>query len=338
MQKKQKKSWIIYHVLFWITMFCSFIFDVIGLLPEYPFVFFFSLFYRVFLLACITYINLWYLIPQFYVKKKYIEYCLIHLLLMTGFAFCYQADYRSLSEMFITYKSNPIQFWNNYFLALRYILISSLFYYLKEQFRQKEQINAMRIDYLSTELTLLKAQINPHFLFNTLNNLYALSLKNSAKTPELILKLSDMMEYMLYETDENTVPLEADINNLVNYIEFEKLRKDISEYDIQYRIDEIPKKSFKIAPMLLLSIVENAFKYVHAADHKKSFIQISCRLNENILLFHCENSYSASIQKPGKQMGLINLRRRLALYYPDKHQFTQEKNADIYSIQLSIEL
>ena len=257
---------------------------------------------------------------------------------MTGFAFCYQADYRSLSEMFITYKSNPIQFWNNYFLALRYILISSLFYYLKEQFRQKEQINAMRIDYLSTELTLLKAQINPHFLFNTLNNLYALSLKNSAKTPELILKLSDMMEYMLYETDENTVPLEADINNLVNYIEFEKLRKDISEYDIQYRIDEIPKKSFKIAPMLLLSIVENAFKYVHAADHKKSFIQISCRLNENILLFHCENSYSASIQKPGKQMGLINLRRRLALYYPDKHQFTQEKNADIYSIQLSIEL
>ena len=84
--------------------------------------------------------------------------------------------------------------------------------------------------------------------------------------------------------------------------------------------------------------VENAFKYVHSADDKKSFILISCHLNEHVLLFHCENSYSASIRKHGKQMGLTNLKRRLALYYPDKHQFNQEIKADTYSVQLSIEL
>lgn len=257
---------------------------------------------------------------------------------MTGFAFCYQAYYESISELFITYKTNPIQFWNNYFVALRYVLISSLFYYLKEQFTQKEQLDAMRIDYLDTELTLLKAQINPHFLFNTLNNLYALSLKDSKKTPELILKLSDMMEYMLYETDENTVPLEADINNLINYIEFEKIRKDNAEYQIDYSIDTIPKNRYKIAPMLLLPLAENAFKYAHAKEHSTCKIEIRCFFKDDILLFSCENNYSDSIQKHGKKMGLINLKRRLDLYYPSRHHFHVEKKTSTYTVQLEIQL
>lgn len=337
-EKKQKKSWVIYHILFWITMFCSFILDVISFLPDHPVIFFFSLFYRVFLLAVLTYINIWYLIPKFFVQRKFVQYCLYHLLLMTGFAFCYQAYYEDISELFITYKTNPIQFWNNYFVALRYVLISSLFYYLKEQFTQKEQLDAMRIDYLDTELTLLKAQINPHFLFNTLNNLYALSLKDSKKTPELILKLSDMMEYMLYETDENTVPLEADINNLINYIEFEKIRKDNAEYQIDYSIDTIPKNRYKIAPMLLLPLAENAFKYAHAKEHSTCKIEIRCFFKDDILLFSCENNYSDSIQKHGKKMGLINLKRRLDLYYPSRHHFHVEKKASTYTVQLEIQL
>jgi two-component system LytT family sensor kinase len=338
MKKKQKKSWVIYHILFWLTMFCSFILDVISFLPDHPVIFLFSLFYRVFLLAVLTYINIWYLIPKFFVQRKFAQYCLYHLLLMTGFAFCYQAYYTSASELFITYKTNPIQFWNNYFVALRYVLISSLFYYLKEQFTQKEQLDAMRIDYLYTELTLLKAQINPHFLFNTLNNLYALSLKDSKKTPELILKLSDMMEYMLYETDENTVPLEADINNLINYIEFEKLRKDSTEYQVDYSIADIPKNRYKIAPMLLLPLAENAFKYAHAKDGAMCKIKITCVLNNNNLLFTCENNYSDTIHKHGKKMGLINLKRRLDLYYPSLYFFHQEKKNDLHIVQLEIKL
>jgi two-component system LytT family sensor kinase len=338
MKKKQKKSWVIYHILFWITMFCSFILDVISFLPDHPVIFFFSLFYRVFLLALITYINLWYLIPRFFLQRKFIWYCLLQLLLMTGFAFCYQSYYASVSELFITHKTNPIQFWNNYFVALRYVLISSLFYYLKERFTQKEKFDAMRIDYLYTELTLLKAQINPHFLFNTLNNLYALSLKNSEKTPGLILKLSDMMEYMLYETDENTVPLEADITNLVNYIEFEEIRKDSAEYHIDYSIAEIPRNRYTIAPMLLLPIVENAFKYAHASNGKPCTIVIRCLLKDEILLFTCENSYTDSIEKPGKKMGIVNLKKRLNLYYPSKYRFHQEKNIDTYKVQLEIQL
>lgn len=337
-KKKQKKSWIIYHILFWITMFCSFILDVINFLPDQPVVFFFSLFYRVFLLALITYINIWFLIPKFFIQRKFVQYCLLHLLLMTGFAFCYQAYYTSASELFITHKSNPIQFWNNYFVALRYVLISSLFYYLKEQFTQKEKFDAMRIDYLYTELTLLKTQINPHFLFNTLNNLYALSLKDSKKTPELILKLSDMMEYMLYETDENTVPLEADINNLINYLKFEEIRKDSVDYSIEYSFAEIPKNRYKIAPMLLLPLVENAFKYAYPSEGNKCKIEIRCLLKDDVLQFTCLNSYSNTINRPGKKMGIVNLKRRLELFYPSKHHYHQEKTTDTYFVQLEIQL
>ena len=190
------------------------------------------------------------------------------------------------------------------------------------------------------ELKLLKAQLNPHFLFNTLNNLYGLSVIKSDKLPNLMLKLSDLLRYSLYETSAVLVPLEKEIQYLENYISLEKIRLD-DKTDITFETSG-NLSSLKIAPMLFIVFVENAFKHLGILNDEKSSVSIKITENNEELHFSCINTIDETetqnhqLEKGKSGIGLQNAKKRLSLIYADKHQLKIEKKANFYSVNLKL--
>ncbi|MGD1947869.1 MAG: sensor histidine kinase [Croceivirga sp.] len=192
------------------------------------------------------------------------------------------------------------------------------------------------------ELKLLKEQLNPHFLFNTLNNLYGLSVAKSEKLPSLMLKLSDLLRYSLYETKEDLVPLEKEVAYLENYVALEKIRLE-EHTKIEFR-KEGNLEGFAIAPMLLIVFVENAFKHSGTTNYKNNFVNITLKIQENHLFFKCFNSQDLKdikemdFKTQMNGLGLKNVKKRLHLIYPQKHQLqiTEEQNS--YLVDLTVEL
>jgi LytS/YehU family sensor histidine kinase len=192
------------------------------------------------------------------------------------------------------------------------------------------------------ELKLLKAQLNPHFLFNTLNNLYGLSVVKSDKLPNLMLKLSDLLRYSLYETKETFVPLEKEITYLENYMSLEKIRLEDST-TIQFkRSGNLSSK--QIAPMLFIVFVENAFKHLNVSEDEKGEVIVSLHEESNQLIFKCENTIDSKdlkqedIEQGKSGIGLKNVKKRLDLMYQDKHELTINEVDNSYSIQLILDL
>ncbi len=190
------------------------------------------------------------------------------------------------------------------------------------------------------ELKLLKAQLNPHFLFNTLNNLYGLSVVKSDKLPNLMLKLSDLLRYSLYETSSVLVPLEKEIKYLENYISLEKIRLE-DKTNINFKTSG-DLSSFKIAPMLFIVFVENAFKHLGVLNKRKSKVDVKIfEENENII-FSCENTIDLTseqnheLEKGKSGIGLQNVKKRLALLYADKHQLEILQNKEVYKVNLKL--
>ena len=190
------------------------------------------------------------------------------------------------------------------------------------------------------ELKLLKAQLNPHFLFNTLNNLYGLSVVKSDKLPALMLKLSDLLRYSLYETKETLVPLEKEIQYLENYISLEKIRlEDTTTIKFSKKCDTASKT---IAPMLFIVFVENAFKHLSILKDEKSNVLISIKEEDNSLIFTCKNSFdpanltAKNSEKKKSGIGLENAKKRLALIYPEKHQLHMKATEDSYDVELRL--
>jgi len=189
------------------------------------------------------------------------------------------------------------------------------------------------------ELKLLKAQIHPHFLFNTLNNLYGLTIEKSDEAPGLVLRLSDILDYILYRCNEQKVLLFDEILNLKNYIEIEKLR-----YSEKLSITtDFPQETnnLQIAPLLLLPFVENAFK--HGVSHNPGTAKISCSLKtrHTSMVFNIENSKNPAkphIKNLSKGIGLSNVKKRLELLYPQKHKLEIDEKETTFSVTLSLEL
>ena len=191
------------------------------------------------------------------------------------------------------------------------------------------------------ELKLLKAQLNPHFLFNTLNNLYGLSVVKSEKLPGLMLTLSDLLRYSLYDTQETFVPLEKEIQYLENYISLEKIRLE-SSTKIQFdKSGDVFSK--QVAPMLLIVFVENAFKHLDASTNAESNVHITLSVSETEMKFTCSNTYSDNLAnkenlETGKSgIGLQNAKKRLDLIYADKHQLEITTNKEVFDVQLTLQ-
>ena len=197
----------------------------------------------------------------------------------------------------------------------------------------------MEIKLKEAELKLLKAQIHPHFLFNTLNNLYGLTLDKSDEAPKLVLQLSEILDYILYRCDEKLVSINEELTILKNYIEIEKIR-----YSGKLKLtDDFQKETgnLRIAPLILLPFVENAFK--HGVSHFPgvAFVNIKISIVETNLFFKIENSKNPAVNKEAehtKGVGLKNVRKRLDLIYPVKHMLNIEVKEETFSVNLTLKL
>ncbi len=225
------------------------------------------------------------------------------------------------------------------FLAISIKQVKRAFYMQQEKNELEKTTLTTELKLKEAELKLLKAQVHPHFLFNTLNNLYGLTLEKSDEAPGLVLRLSEILDYILYRCDEKRVALSEEIENLKNYIEIEKIR-----YSKKLELKQnYPTKfnSFKIAPLIILPFVENAFK--HGVSHfpGKAFVNISISLVEKNLVVLIENSKNP-IQRKGenhtKGIGLKNVKKRLELMYPDKYILTLDEKPETFSVNLTLQL
>ncbi|MDX1942176.1 MAG: histidine kinase [Saprospiraceae bacterium] len=202
-------------------------------------------------------------------------------------------------------------------------------------FKQSGEIAALAKEKSETELNLLKQQINPHFFFNTLNNLYALSLKNDVTTPEVIMRLSELMRYVIYRGKEDTVSLAEEIKHIEDYICLQQLRLH-KHLELTFT-KNIEDEKLHIPPLLFIILVENAFKHGIEPSEKQSFLHIYIENKEREILFTCKNSIEEKNNKaPG--IGLHNLQRRLALRFPNRHEIKVQETANTFTATLKLAL
>lgn len=194
---------------------------------------------------------------------------------------------------------------------------------------------------LEAELGLLKGQLHPHFLFNTLNNLYALTLSKSPRSPGVVIGLSEILRYMLYEANAATVLLKRDIEILENYIALEKIRYE-ERLHLNFSVNGLTEE-LRIVPLLILPLVENAFKHGASEQIGVSWISIDLNVKVNLLKFKISNSKPE--QRPGTEntkdhasIGLTNVRKRLEILYPQAHQLRIMEEEDIFAVILEINL
>ena len=200
-------------------------------------------------------------------------------------------------------------------------------------FEQWKWLKSLQADKSKAELALLKTQVNPHFFFNTLNNLYALSIKNSDEAPGVILKLSEMMRYTIYEGKKDLVPLKAEIEYLQNYIDLHKIRYHKS-VDIQF-VHSIGKYE-TITPLLFIILLENAFKHGVDSLSDKAYIHMNLKSDEKSIHFSIENNFENSESNQEKGIGLDNLKQRLKLTYPKQHELIISQKESIFKVVLKI--
>ncbi|MDW7691764.1 histidine kinase [Flammeovirgaceae bacterium SG7u.111] len=225
---------------------------------------------------------------------------------------------------------------NLYLNDLTWFIFPTIILVAIQYYKHQKEVVTLREQKKTTELNLLKNQLNPHFLFNTLNSLYVLSLKKSDRTPEVIGKLSAILDYMLYHCSDAFVPLTGEITLLNNYLALEDVRYGKRlKVDFDYTIG----KNIKIAPLLMLTLVENAFKHGVKEEANQAALDIKLRATANEIVFELENTKPASTgasAKPSGAIGLQNIRKQLAILYPNKHTFEVKDSPKSFLVTLKL--
>lgn len=300
--------------------------------------------------AIVIFINVKFLLPNFYIKGKIGKYIVFGILLLIALSLVneYLIDpYFELIRKSSRRRNNPtegISMWeigrkiNNLMPYLLALVGSALFEVSRFANQKMKETMLLKSEKLETEMKLLKSQINPHFLFNALNNVYSLSYLKPEKTPENLLKLSEMLRYMLYECDVEKVPLSKEITYLENYIHM-KLLKDSRGMNVKVNLDK-SGGHLMVAPLLLIPFVENAFKHSKVEDLQNGWITIDLKTEGKRIIFDVENSISKNNYTKDQVggIGLTNVKRQLELLYPKHHQLKIETTAVKYSVHLEIEL
>jgi LytS/YehU family sensor histidine kinase len=285
-------------------------------------------------------VNLLVLIPFFYSARKYYLYVISAAALFIFFFLCRIALRNFLFEVPMPLGSSQRPYQSEFIIIVSFIFIFglSVFYKLAQNhFEAAERNREIIRQRDEAEFKMLKAQVNPHFLFNTLNNLYTLAYTRSEKTAGAIMSLSEIMRYLIYEAGSPQVPVEKEIRFLTNYIELEKLRiEDPSKVNM---VIENPAPGLMVFPLIFIAYVENAFKHSGIDTDPEGFIQIFLSFREGEIFFTCENSIAAGRgQMPEGGSGLTNARARLDLMYPGKATLEVNSTGQVYIVRLTLAL
>ncbi len=225
-------------------------------------------------------------------------------------------------------RSLPLMLMGLMFLVLAYLVFSWVYEKIKT-------IRELKNEKLHSELSLLRAQVNPHFFFNTLNNLYGLAIEKSEETPKMLLKLSEMMRYTIYDGKKSTVFLKDELQFLKNYNDLHSIRYH-NKLALSFETD-IEDPHLDIPPLLLINLLENAFKHGAEKLDAKAWIKVRLTTTKKLLNFVVENNYEQpDTQQEG--IGLTNLKRRLELLFPGKHQLGLSQHGGVYRAELSLNL
>jgi two-component system LytT family sensor kinase len=268
------------------------------------------------------------IIPEFLFTKKYVWfgvisltlYIVIHLLLMFIYSF-FQPDgnpnpfFQSL-QPYCTYSSTT--FVRESLWILVNIIFATTFAFLKKSFDDEDVIEALEKDNAAFKLKYLRSQLNPHFLFNTLNSIYSLSLQSSDKTPEVVIKLADLMRYMIYDCNEENVPLNKEIEFIRNYIEIEKIRH---KADVRFSV-EGETDGIMIEPLLFISFIENGFKHAFDNSYNNAFIYITLKVEIQQIILTVINNTNIDLETQAKRIhgtGILNSKSVLEMLYPRSH-------------------
>lgn len=335
-------SRVVYHSLFWIMLFL-FLYVVSNRAGG----FLFNLgvgFTDVSFYAILVYFNLNYLIPNYLTNQKIFTYLILLVLsaiIITPIKLVVlYFIFSGMEEAQASLLSNRYFYFVSSLIILGGSTIMKIISDWSRNLREKRELETRT---MQSELRFLKSQINPHFLFNTLNNLYALTLKQSEKAPEIVIKLSEMMRYMLYECNEKRVPLRKEVNYIQNYLDLEALRQG-KNVDITFEV-EGELRDQMIAPLMFTPFLENSFKHGLNNNISSGFVNIQMNITDHKVHFFIENSKSdAPPTLPGGNtgrsggIGLTNLNRRLNLLYPDKYSLRIDDKPGAYAVNLELDL
>jgi len=327
------------HVIFWIITIVFFIYSRIDLIERGGWSqFLLEIFIRNALLIFICYANILWLIPRLFQTKKYVPFVGFVFLLLIFYACSKSLHDAYLNEHLIkgVKKSFLQNAYYNFSIALFYVCITMGLELSKEWFIQRDYLQKIKIENLNSEINYLKAQINPHFLFNSLNTLYVQIDQKNVEAKKTLEKISEMLRYQLYECNNETISMEKELEYIGNYIEIQKLRRE-NNCEINYFYDEKIKSS-RVAPLLLIPFVENAFKHLSNFNDRANIVRVNVKKENGNMLCTVYNTSSNSINKNYEGIGLKNVKRRLELLYPDKHQLQIDQQDHSFEVKLSITL
>ncbi len=282
--------------------------------------------------ASVVYANLYILFPNYFFKRNYLVYLLLLVLTIGLGAFILWFIIPSANANF----NLPVfqHFINLFFI----VVITSSFKFFREYSRKQDLLIKAENEQLKTELALLKSQVNPHFLFNTLNNLYGLITQHqNQQASDVTLKLADLMRYLLESSKTDLVNLNKEIQFIDDYLSLEKIRLS-QKTDINFKVSGLNKELF-VAPLLFIPLVENAFKHGINTIFIDSFAHFSLSVQGNEIFFESINSVGKSPENSEKSgTGLENLKKRLQHIYPQKHQLEIQQTTNHFKVVLYIQL
>lgn len=340
---KSKRHFIFQQVIFWLVSIVMF--TVVLIYTRSDFHFYdinlrmaINILITVGFLAVAVYVNLLWLIPAFFNTRRYLLFTVLEVLNVFFFIlFNYYASF--LFEGGQHSENLMAEFFAELILVMIFLVISTMLKFMRDSIALQDvelRMKEVEKQKVEAELRALKAQVNPHFFFNTLNSLYALSLDKSDKAPELILKLSDLMRYVIYESKDDLVPAGKQIEFLQSYVYLERLRSN-EGLEVRFEITG-DRLDIKVAPLIFLAFIENAFK--HGAKDQKDgpYIHVAFNLEqEDRVVFSIENRADPFRKRhPDGGFGLENVKKRLELLYPGKHNLNISESVTSYHVELTI--
>ncbi len=338
---------ILHHILFWLILL---LFNVsrfqktfVGYTFETFYTNFFSELFELPVLILASYFTGYFLLQRYFIPRRYVDFfgwlavsAIFFALLLRSLIY-----FVELPLFYPDYLAQYPSFWHfNIFQHIFYIYTTVGIFFtvrlVKHLLRIQESKSQLEQQNLESELALLRTQVNPHFLFNTLNNINTLVKKDPDKANKSIIKLSGIMRYMLYEATQDTVLLTNEIDYLENYIDLQRLRLENERY-ISFAIEGNPE-GITIAPMLFIPFVENMFKHGNKSLQAPAFL-IQLKITGNTVIFKAENPVKSSPQQAVSDhgIGIQNVRRRLELLYPDRH-LLEIRNDRIFKVYLRINI
>jgi two-component system LytT family sensor kinase len=336
------KNKLIYHILFWLGIYLLWVFVFRNYSFSLTKTVSVKFCYLVFI-AADYYVTIYFIVPHFLKKKKYAFF-----VLLSAGVIAFSALLRAIVSMqmslhvFITIPPpafGPLYLDSlvNIFIWVELLIMGKM---IVERIYNQQQLALLEKERVKHELDFLKAQINPHALFNSLNSIYGHIDKSNQTARNILLKFSGLLRYQLYDCSEDKISLEKELEYIRNYISFQQIRKE-EDLIVDTSI-EIDQNSHRIAPLLLVVLIENAFKFVSNFTDKDNKIDIKITVKEDLFTFKICNTTEhrqalSAILHPGG-IGIVNLQRRLELLYPDKHEMEFKQELDHYEASLKLQL